>query len=195
MKKLNTKTTKRVAAIILAAFAACSIMGCSVKSSFTTTETHTFTDADGNSTTTTTTNDNGKITTETHTSSASEANSSEDVEETDTQAPQVFSQVPVAIVNNMGFDIAELNIKMSVDEAWSDNFVGEGSYVMDGTVANGITITFDEENKFIDIHVADANGEGMEFNGVELPTEFNEEIALTFEYDEAAGSYTVYAGN
>ena len=52
MKRISTKTTKRVAAIILAAFAACSVMGCSIEKNFTKTETHTVTDADGNKTTT-----------------------------------------------------------------------------------------------------------------------------------------------
>ncbi|MCQ2082160.1 MAG: hypothetical protein MJZ11_10920 [Lachnospiraceae bacterium] len=61
MKKINKKTTKRVAAIILTAFAACSIMGCSVEKTVTTTETHT--DADGNTITTTSTQTtkNGKV--------------------------------------------------------------------------------------------------------------------------------------
>ena len=50
MKKINTKVSKRIAAIILAALAACSVMGCSVEKNFTVTETHTETDANGNTT-------------------------------------------------------------------------------------------------------------------------------------------------
>ena len=65
MKKINTKTSKKIVAVILAAVAAVSVMGCSVKSDFTSTETHTVVDADGNRTTTTTTNHNGEKTTET----------------------------------------------------------------------------------------------------------------------------------
>lgn len=44
MKKINTKVSKKVAAIILTSFAACSaclVMGCSVEKTVTTTETHT----------------------------------------------------------------------------------------------------------------------------------------------------------
>ena len=65
MKRVNTKVSKRIAAIVLAAVATFSVMGCSVEKNFTTTETHTYTDADGNTTTTTTTNHNGEVTTET----------------------------------------------------------------------------------------------------------------------------------
>ena len=64
MKKINTKTSKRIAALILAAVAAFSVMGCSVEKTVTKTETHT--DANGNTTTTTTTqvtDENGTTTT------------------------------------------------------------------------------------------------------------------------------------
>ncbi|MDO4188336.1 MAG: hypothetical protein Q4D29_05035 [Lachnospiraceae bacterium] len=73
MKRISTKTTKRVAAIILAAIAACSVMGCSVQKTVTTTETHT--DADGNTTTTTTTqttDQDGNVNTETTETEAKE---------------------------------------------------------------------------------------------------------------------------
>ena len=61
MKQINTKTSKRVVAVILAAFAACTVMGCSVEKTITTTETHT--DADGNTVTTTSTQtiDNNEV--------------------------------------------------------------------------------------------------------------------------------------
>ena len=62
MKKINTKVSKKVAALILAAIAACSVMGCSVEKTVTRTETHT--DADGNIITTTSTqtvDKNGKV--------------------------------------------------------------------------------------------------------------------------------------
>ena len=65
MKKVNTKVSKRIVAIVLAAVAAFSVMGCSVEKNFTSTTTHTYTDADGNTVTTTTTNNNGEVTTET----------------------------------------------------------------------------------------------------------------------------------
>ena len=191
MKKINTKVSKRIAAIILAAFAACSVMGCSVEKNFTVTETHTETDANGNTTTTTTTNHNGDVTTETYTTSADGENTVVEAEEIDADEPELFSQVPMAIANDMGFDITELNIKMSTDETWSDNLVDEGVCIENGIVARGITMTFDEEHRFIDIHVAGSNGEDIEFNGLELPTEFDDEIVLSFEC-EGEGSYTVY---
>ena len=53
MERISSKTSKKIAAIILAAFAACSVMGCSVEKTVTTTETHT--DANGDTVTTTTT--------------------------------------------------------------------------------------------------------------------------------------------
>ena len=62
MKKVNTKTSKRIATIILASIAAFTVMGCSVEKTVTTTETHT--DADGNTVTTTSTqtlDKNGKV--------------------------------------------------------------------------------------------------------------------------------------
>ena len=193
MKRISTKTTKRVAAVILAAFAACSMMGCSVEKNFTTTKTHTVTDANGNTTTTTTTNNNGTITTETYTTSADEVKTPIDVEEIDTDVPKVFNKTPIAIVNNMDFDIASLNIKLSTEEDWSDDLVEDDVCIEPGIIARGITMTFDEENRFIDIHVVATNGEDMDFNGLELPTEFDEEIVLSFEYNEEDGSYTVYA--
>ena len=53
MERISSKTSKKIAAIILVAFAACSVMGCSVEKTVTTTETHT--DANGDTVTTTTT--------------------------------------------------------------------------------------------------------------------------------------------
>ena len=191
MKRINTKTTKRVAAIILAAFTACSVMGCSVEKNFTKTETHTYTDADGNTVTTTKTNNNGVITTETTKTSAENVNTSVEVEETEEEAPAVFSKVPLVIENNMGWDIAAINLKMSTDEQWSDNFLSEDTYIEDGIVARGIWVSYDEENRFIDIRVADSEGEGIDFNGFELPTEVGDEIVLSFEYDASTGLYTV----
>ena len=55
MKKLNKKTSTKIVAIVLAAVAAMSVMGCSVEKTVTTTET--YTDADGNTITSTQTTD------------------------------------------------------------------------------------------------------------------------------------------
>ena len=60
MKKLNKKTSTKIVAIILAAVAACSVMGCSVEKTVTTTET--YTDENGNTVTETQTIDeNGNV--------------------------------------------------------------------------------------------------------------------------------------
>ena len=197
MKKINTKVSKRIAAIILAAFAACSVMGCSVEKNFTTTETHTVTDANGNTTTTTTTNHNGEVTTETTTTTADEAMSAMvkemDVKEISDVA--AYEKVPMEFTNNMGWDIAEFYLKMSNQDEWSDNFLSEGYYIDHDTTADGINVNYDEEQRFMDIRMADSNGEVVEFEGVELPAEGADRIEIVFGCDEATGEFTatVYA--
>ena len=115
MKKINTKTTKRVAAIILAAFAACSVMGCSFEKNYTSTTTHTVTDANGNTTTTTTTNNNGVVTKETTTTTAEEAMASaeEEMDAEEVSDVAVYERVPIAFTNEMGWDIKDFYLKMS----------------------------------------------------------------------------------
>ena len=187
MKKINTKVTKKVAALILAAVAAFSVMGCSVEKTVTKTETHT--DANGNTTTTTTTkrtDENGTTTT---------TQTTEGTTEEFEDAVAVFENVPIVFVNEMGWDIAELNLKMSSSDEWSDNFLGDDKYLNNGETATGINVTYDEIDNMIDIYVADSEGEGVEFDGLELPTESDGEIVLSFEYDEASDSYTVSVGN
>ena len=177
MKKVNTKTSKKIAAVILAAVAAFSVMGCSVKSNFTSTETETVTDADGNTTTTTTTNDNGKVTTETTTATAEEAMAS-------------YEEVPVDFTNEMGWDIKDFYIKMSDQDEWSDSFLSEDSYIDNGTTADGITVNYDMEQRFIDIRMADSEGAEIEFDAIELPAEGANHIEIVFGFDEASGEYT-----
>ena len=184
MKRINTQTTKRVAAIIIAAIAACSVMGCSVEKNFTVTETHTETDADGNTTTTTTTNRNGEVTTET-TSSTAEDMVAEEVNET-----VMYEKVPVAYTNNMGWDIKNFSIKMSNQDEWSDNFLSDDQYIDNDTTADGITVNYNEDQHFMDIRVADSNGDGEEFTEVELPAEGADSIEVVFGYDEATDTYT-----
>ena len=182
MKKLNAKVSKRIVAVVLAAVAAFSVMGCSVEKNFTTTETHTYTDADGNTTTTTTTttNHNGDVTTET-TSTADEA---EEVNEV------MYEKVPVAFTNDMEWDIKDLYIKMSNQDEWSDNFLDEDYYIDHDTTANGITVNYNDEQHFMDVRIADSNGDGEEFTELELPAEGAESIEIVFSYDEATGTYT-----
>ena len=192
MKTINTKTTKRVAAIVLAVVAAFSVMGCSVEKNFTTTETHTYTDANGNTTTTTTTNHNGEVTTETTTTTADEAMSAMD-EEMDVEEVSdavMYEKIPVDFTNNMGWDIKDLYIKMSSQDEWSDNFLDEDQYIDDGLTASGVTVNYTEEEHFMDVRVADSNGDGEEFTELELPAEGAEHIEIVFEYDEVTGTYT-----
>lgn len=179
MKKINTKVTRRIATIVFAAAAAFSLMGCSVEKNFTTTETHTYTDADGNTTTTTTTNNNGEITTETtETTSA-------DVED----AVETYESVPIEFDNELGWDVGSFSLKMSSADEWSDNLFSEDQYLVDGDVMTGINVTYDAEDRFIDISVADSQGEGVEFDSIELPAEGADQIIVTLHFDETDGSY------
>ena len=184
MKKVNTKVSKRIVAIVLAAVAAFSVMGCSVEKNFTSTTTHTYTDADGNTVTTTTTNHNGEVTTET-TSTTDEDMDAEEISEVVT-----YEKVPVAFTNDMGWDIKDFYIKMSNQDEWSDNFLSEDQYIDHDTTADGITVNYNEDQHFMDIRVADSNGDGEEFTEIELPAEGADSIEVVFGYDEATGTYT-----
>ena len=192
MKKLNAKVSKRIVAVVLAAVAAFSVMGCSVEKNFTTTETHTYTDADGNTTTTTTTNNNGEVTTETTTSTADEvmAPNEEEMEVEEVNDVVMYEKVPVAFTNDMEWDIKEFYIKMSSQDEWSDNFLDEDQYIDHDSTANGITVNYNAEEHFMDVRVADSNGDGEEFTDIELPAEGAENIEIVFGYDEATGTYT-----
>ena len=192
MKTINTKTTKRVAAIVLAAVAAFSVMGCSVEKNFTVTETHTETDANGNTTTTTTTNHNGEVTTETTTMTAEEAMAAKEeemnVEEISDEV--TYEKVPVSLTNDMPWDIKYISIKMSNQDEWSDNFLSEDQYIDHDTTAKGITVNYNEEQHFMDVRVADSNGDGEEFLEIELPAEGANQIEVVFGYDEVNDEYT-----
>ena len=205
MKTINTKVSKRIVTIVLAAAAALSLMGCSVEKNFTTTETHTYTDADGNTTTTTTTNHNGEVTTETTSYTEEDATSYTDEEameytEDDMDAEEVsvegvYENVPVSFTNDMGWDIAEFYVKMSGQDEWSDNFLSEGQFISDGDTANGITVNYNEDQHFMDIRVADYTASEEVFEKIELPAEGAENIEIVFEYDEVSDSFiaTVHA--
>ena len=192
MKTINTKTTKRVAAIVLAAVAAFSVMGCSVEKNFTSTTTHTYTDADGNTVTTTTTNDNGRVTKETTTMTAEEAMAAKEEEMNVEEISDVvtYEKVPVSLTNDMPWDIKYISIKMSNQDEWSDNFLSEDQYFDHDTTANGITVNYNEEQHFMDVRVADSNGDGEEFLEIELPAEGANQIEVVFGYDEVNDVYT-----
>ena len=183
MKKINEKMAKKIAVIVLAVAAAFSVMGCTVEKTVTKTETHT--DADGNTTTTTTTKttDNNGTTTTTETTEGATEEIEDPVEK--------FESVPIEFVNALGWDIAEITLKMSSSDEWSDNFLGDDMYINDGETATGINVTYDEIDNSIDINVADSTGEGVEFDGLELPIENNDKIIISLECDEN-GSYNAY---
>ena len=190
MRKTNVIKTVIVAAIMTASLGV--LTGCSVEKNFTVTETHTETDADGNTTTTTTTKHNGEVTTETTTTTADEAMSSMD-EEMDVEEVSdavMYEKVPVAFTNNMGWDIKDFSIKMSNQDEWSDNFLSEDQYIDHDTTANGITVNYNEDQHFMDIRVADSNGDGEEFTEIELPAEGADSIEVVLGYDEVNGIYT-----
>ena len=183
MKKINEKMAKKIAVIVLAIVAAFSVVGCSVEKTVTTTESHT--DADGNTVTTTTTQttDNNGTTTTTETTEGDEEEAEDAVE--------VFENVPIEFANAMGWDVAELTLKMSSSDEWSDNFLGDDAYLNDGETVTGINVTYDEIDNFIDINVADSKGENVEFDGLELPIENNDKIVISMECDED-GSYNAH---
>ena len=122
-------------------------MGCTVEKTVTTTETHTYTDADGNTTTTTTTNHNGEVTTETTTTTADEAMSAMEEEMAVEEVSDVasYEKVPVSFTNNMGWDIKDFYIKMSNQDEWSDNFLGDDLWLNNGDTMSGINVSYDEE--------------------------------------------------
>ena len=194
MKTNNTKTTKRIAAVILAAVAAFTVMGCSVEKTVTKTETHTYTDAEGNTVTTTTTNNNGEVTTETTTVSAEEAAMAlvdENVDVEEISNVEVFKSVPIEFDNEMGWDIGSFSLKMSSSDEWSGNLFSEEEYLNDGETMSGLNVSYDSEDRFIDISVADSQGDGVEFDDVELPLDNVDQILVTFCFDETDGSYFV----
>ena len=193
MRKTNVIKTGIVAAIMVASLGI--MTGCSVEKNFTTTTTHTYTDANGNTTTTTRTNHNGEITEETTSYTAEEtmANNEEDMEIEELNASVTYEKVPVAFTNEMGWDIAEFYVKMSNQDEWSDNFLGEDQYIDDGTTANGLTVNYNEKQHFMDIRVADSKGEIEEFTGIELPAEGAEHIEIVFSYDEVNNVFTAHA--
>ena len=101
-----------------------------------------------------------------------------------------YEKVPVSFTNNMGWDIKYFSIKMSNQDEWSDNFLSEDQYIDHDTTADGITVNYNEEQRFMDIRVADSNGDGEEFLEVELPAEGADSIEVVLGYDEVSGTYT-----
>ena len=114
-----------------------------------------------------------------------------DVEEVSDVAS--YEKIPVSFTNNMGWDIKVFSIKMSNQDEWSDNFLSDDEYIDDGVTVSGVTANYNEEDHFMDIRVADSNGDGEEFMEVELPAEGADEIEVVFGYDEVNDVYTATA--
>ena len=117
MKRINKKTSKRIAAIILAAFAACSVMGCSVEKTVTVTETHTE-----------------SVSTETSNAQTSDTEAS-DTETTNTEVEPAEVEETEEVIENPGyFETDSWSISYDTDKFYgyiSDegntviNYVGE----------------------------------------------------------------------
>ena len=90
----------------------------------------------------------------------------------------------------MGWDVAEFYLKMSDQSEWSDNFLGEGYYIDNGTTADGITVNYDENQHYLDIRVADYTGSEEVFEDIELPAEGAESIEIVLGYDEVNNEFT-----
>ena len=185
MKKLNTKVTKRVAALILVAVAAFSVMGCSVEKTVTKTETHT--DADGNTTTTTTTkttDNNGTTTTETTETTDAETDVAEDSE---------YIVATIAFENETGVDIYELYFSVGSNDQWGDEILGEDAPLADGeiiTCPDALTYS-PETGLYWDLLAADSEGASIEFEGLDLSNAADSEnITIVLEYDAENEDYT-----
>ena len=104
MKRVNTKVSKRIVAVVLAAVAAITVMGCTVAKKNEVKK------------------DTRVITMETKASDLVENVTVKTIRKND---PEVFKKVPIDIANDMGWDVAGIFLKMSSQDAWSDNFLGD----------------------------------------------------------------------
>ena len=187
MKKFNTKVTKRVAALILVAVAAFSVMGCSVEKTVTKTETHT--DADGNTTTTTTTkttDNNGTTTTTETTDETTDA-------ETDVAEDDEYIVATIAFENETEVDIYELYFSVGSNDQWGDEILGEDAPLADGEIITcPDALTYSPENGlYWDLLAADSEGATIEFEGLNLSDAADSEnITIVLEYDAENESYT-----
>lgn len=166
------KKSNKIVAIVATAIMVASLgimTGCSATSTVTTTSTTTTTDADGHTVTSTVETVNG----ETHES-------------------VVFENIPMDIQNNLGGDIADMLIKMSDAEEWSDDFIAEEDVIEDGSTASGLTVTYSSDSHNIDVLVRDLSGNELEFDAVELPVNNGENMTLILEYNADDDSFSAY---
>ena len=170
MKRVNTKVSKRIVAVVLAAVAAITVVGCTVAKKNEVKK------------------DTRVITMETKASDLVENVTVKTIRKND---PEVFKKVPIDIANDMGWDVAGIFLKMSSQDVWSDNFLGDDMWLDNGQTMSGINVTYDSDDRYIDLYVVDSTGEGVEFDNVKLPIDGAKNITVTLERD-AENEYHVY---
>lgn len=168
---------KKIVLTIATAVAAIALVGCGVTT--TTTYTETTTDANGNTISTTTTTTNGQTTTETTQSSSSE--------------PEMIVAT-IAFENETNFDFAALYFSPSEDDNWGEDILGDLAPLAVGEkVTYENAITFPADDGVWDIRAKDADGNTVDFEGVDMLTAADPtNVYITFEYDDATQSYTAY---
>jgi len=153
---------KKRVLLIIATVAAVCVMTGCTK-----TETVTTTDADGNTVTKTTETVNGEEST-------------------------YYENVPMAIENALGGGIYELHISMSDNDQWGDNLLADGYVLEDGTVANGLTVSYSADQPCIDVLAIDSEGTEVTFESVDLSPANGESFTLMLEYDESDDGFYAY---
>ena len=82
------------------------------------------------------------------------------------------------------------NQKLGIEDLCKRKGFTIDEYIDDGVTVSGVTANYNEEDHFMDIRVADSNGDGEEFTEIELPAEGADSIEVVFGYDEVTGTYT-----
>lgn len=164
------------AVAVIMAFA---LMGCSVSSTVTKTESHT--DANGNTTTTTTT---------TTTQNGSKTESSSTVVE---EAPKPEQTVAtIAFRNDCEVDIYGMFFSSAQSEDWGEDILGDNAPLENGeTITYHDTFRYTPDDLLWDLVIADANGETLEFDGLNLANAENPvEIRIVLSYDAEGQTFT-----
>lgn len=158
---------KRLMLMVVACTTIFMMAGC------TKTVTVTTTDADGNTVTTTTV----------ETPDGTETTTTETTTEAASEEAGYYQDVPVTIENALGGQIAELYISFSDNEEWGENLLAEGFEFADGVSAEGLTVSYSEDDPYIDILALDMEGNELTFEEVDLSDVHGEPCTLVLEYD------------
>lgn len=152
----------------------------------TTTKTVTTTDADGNTVTTTTVETpDGTTTTTTEETTDGVTTTKEET----TGEATYYENVPMTIENSLGGQIAELYISFSDNDEWGENVLAEGFEFADGISAEGLTVSYSEDNPYIDILAYDMEGNDLTFENVDLSDVHGEPCTLVLEYSADDDEY------